>query len=173
MKGTPLKPSAGTQWPRAEAQAIHARDLDFRGRYNQFNSPGLAARLWEKVDKSGDCWLWLGSLGHGGRYGSIHRGDGMVPAHRVAYELTIGPIPAGMEIDHLCRTPRCVRPDHLEPVTHRENMRRGRLAQAVRDRGYRCVRHDELMIVRSGVRCCRTCRIEINRRYRARKRAAA
>jgi hypothetical protein len=53
----------------------------------------------------------------------------MQQAHRIAYEAFRGPIAAGLEIDHLCRNPRCCNPVHLEPVTHRENVRRGKAAQ--------------------------------------------
>jgi hypothetical protein len=65
------------------------------------------------------CWLWVSALTNG--YGTFRDG----PAHRFSFELHRGPIPDGMQIDHLCRHPRCVRPDHLEIVTPQENTRRG------------------------------------------------
>ena len=83
----------------------------------------LADRFWEKVDKSGDCWLWTGAITNG--YGVIHSGATHVFAHRAAYEMSVQPIPEGLVIDHLCRVPRCVNPSHLEAVTHAENVRRG------------------------------------------------
>lgn len=85
-------------------------------------------RFWEKVDKTDGCWLWLGALnvrstGDGtGKFGV--RPGVLVHAHRWAYEALVGPIPEGLELDHLCNTPRCVRPDHLEPVTRQTNQRR-------------------------------------------------
>lgn len=92
----------------------------------------LAERFWSKVDKedSDGCWLWVGgySGGKNGRYGCFSIGGrrgGMRPAHRVAYELLVGPIPEGMVLDHLCHNTRCVNPRHLEPVSQEENMGRG------------------------------------------------
>ena len=73
------------------------------------------------------CWLWTGPV-TGGGYGQISIGrriDGFRPAHRVSYELHVGPIPAGLDLDHLCRVKICVNPAHLEPVTRRENLMRG------------------------------------------------
>lgn len=82
-------------------------------------------RFWAKVDKDADCWEWRGSRNHKG-YGLARRRDGKgIQAHRLAYELTVGPIPEGLEIDHLCVNRGCVNPSHLEPVTHTENIRRG------------------------------------------------
>lgn len=83
----------------------------------------LADRFWEKVAKSPECWLWTGHTNEKGYgYASVNRRH--VGAHRVSWELHHGPIPDGLEIDHLCFTRACVRPDHLEPVTHLENLRR-------------------------------------------------
>lgn len=72
-----------------------------------------------------DCWEWIGTR-YGNGYGQAAIGDGgrINQAHRVVYEALVGPIPEGLELDHLCRNPSCVNPDHLEPVTHAENMRR-------------------------------------------------
>jgi hypothetical protein len=83
----------------------------------------MSERFWSKVDKSGDCWLWTGTITN--RYGRFFLAHGrMTPAHRWAYESLVGPIPEGLTIDHLCRNPPCVNPDHLEPVTVQENVRR-------------------------------------------------
>jgi hypothetical protein len=84
------------------------------------------ARFWEKVDRSGDCWTWTAS-DNGQGYGQFYLRSGRkVHAHRYAYEAVVGPIPAGLELDHLCANPSCVNPRHLEPVPHRTNMLRGR-----------------------------------------------
>ncbi|MBT2412652.1 HNH endonuclease [Streptomyces sp. ISL-12] len=67
--------------------------------------------------------LWTGSTDQG--YGRLRFRGRLVRAHRFSYELNVGPIPDGHQVDHLCRTPSCVRPDHLEAVTQRENVLRG------------------------------------------------
>lgn len=94
-------------------------------------------RFWNHVDKHGPipekrpdlgpCWLWTGALYSVG-YGQwrAYHGGLSGPAHRYAYELEHGPIPEGLECDHLCQNKRCIRPSHLEPVTHAENQRRTR-----------------------------------------------
>lgn len=93
------------------------------GHASQHGTPEV--RFWRKVDRTGPdgCWLWLGKLGSKG-YGLAHVENGQRQAHRVAYELAIGQIPDGLEMDHLCNVRRCVNPEHLEPVTHAENIRR-------------------------------------------------
>lgn len=87
-----------------------------------------------RVERSeSGCWIWLGSHKRG--YGRINVGGGVVQfTHRVAYELYKGPIPTGMQIDHLCRQPACCNPDHLEAVTPRVNSQRSSAAESVRRR---------------------------------------
>lgn len=79
-------------------------------------------RFEAKVERTPTCWLWRASLDHAG-YGRFKSGRHQV-AHRWSYEHFVGPIPEGLQIDHLCRTPACVNPEHLEPVTGAENVRR-------------------------------------------------
>lgn len=82
----------------------------------------LAYKVEDRGYKS-PCWIWqLGSLNG---YGKVTRNGKQMGAHRAYYEEYIGPIPAGMQIDHLCRVPSCVNPEHLEAVTQAENGRRG------------------------------------------------
>ena len=103
-----------------------------------FGDPRLPLRFWAKVrigsipahrPDLGPCWEWTGARNNDG-YGEFvvgSRTDGnnrLVRAHRLAYETLIGPIPDGLESDHLCRSRSCVNPGHLEPVTHRLNLRR-------------------------------------------------
>lgn len=81
-------------------------------------------RFWSRVDKSGDCWIWTGCKDSNG-YGKVKVPGGTDYAHRISYKLMRGGIPYGRELDHLCRLPWCVKPEHLEPVSHQENVQRG------------------------------------------------
>lgn len=99
-------------------------------RFNGRTPRGLSveARFWAKVDKNGPggCWLWTASLIPRTGYGAFTpRSRTGISAHRWAYINTVGAIPEGLVLDHLCRVRRCVNPDHLEPVTPLENTRRG------------------------------------------------
>lgn len=85
------------------------------------------ARERVTVNLDTGCWEWTGATNHDG-YGVIapqRQRKKQVKVHRVFYTAYNGPIPDGLELDHLCRNPRCVSPAHCEPVTHAENMRRG------------------------------------------------
>ena len=88
-------------------------------------------RFWAKVEKTATCWLWTGAkipYGYGRLFSGSRTPAGSpktVAVHRFAYELLVGPIPDGLTIDHLCKNPSCVNPEHLEVVTLTENLRRG------------------------------------------------
>ncbi len=86
----------------------------------------LLDRLADKfeIDGATGCWLWTAYIGSRG-YGTIWNPGGSAIAHRAMYEEVVEPIAKGLVIDHLCRTHRCVNPDHLEVVTPRENIIRG------------------------------------------------
>ena len=108
------------------------------------NNNTLAARLWRRVDRSGDCWLWTGATFRNG-YGYLNQWvDGRWKhglAHRVMWELVHGPVPEGMNVLHSCDVRACVRPDHLHLGTQSENIQemdeRGRRNPAAIPRGER------------------------------------
>jgi hypothetical protein len=127
-------------------------------------TPGpLAPRLEAKIEFTDTCWLWQGGQdGHG--YGQTFvYGRGLVGAHAAAYELLVGPVPEGLELDHLCRTPLCVNPAHLEPVTHAENMRRAGAAKTHCVHGHEYT-PENTRIGGRGERKCLTCERTRNRR---------
>lgn len=93
-------------------------------------------KFWAKVDKNGPvpehrpelgpCWVWTGYVHPKTGYGQFGMKEGTRLPHRIAYQYLIGPIPEGMHLDHLCSNRRCVNAErHLEPVSPRENIRRG------------------------------------------------
>lgn len=88
-------------------------------------APYTPELFWAKVVKTETCWIWQGNSDNGRGYFSIMWAQKRRYVHRVAWELVNGPIPDGLQIDHLCRNKRCVNPTHLEPVTGRINKLRG------------------------------------------------
>lgn len=88
--------------------------------------PEIMMRHVDPEPNSG-CWLWVGARFVREGYGMVRKRPRVLLAHRLAYETARGPIPDGLELDHLCRVRACVNPAHLEAVTHEENMRRARL----------------------------------------------
>lgn len=137
-------------------------------------------RFWTKVDRRGpdDCWEWQARLGLNG-YGmwTTRVPDGRRVtryAHRVAYETSSGPVPDGLELDHLCRNRRCANPAHLEIVTHAENSRRAYATHS--DTRTECphghpLSGDNVYLLR-GRRSCQHCRRARERTYNQRQRLA-
>ena len=87
----------------------------------------LPLRFWNKctLDPASGCWLWTGGM-NGTGYGRVKLNKRMQYPHRVAYEAMVGAVPAGLQLDHLCRNRSCCNPAHLEAVTASENMKRAR-----------------------------------------------
>lgn len=109
---------------------MHYQRQRTRGTVELLRAPTVEGRFWAKVDRAdaAACWVWTGYRDRHG-YGEFHKTVApkqrkKIRAHRMAYELLVGPIPNDCELDHLCRNKACVNPSHLEPVTHAVNMRR-------------------------------------------------
>jgi hypothetical protein len=128
-------------------------------------------RFWNKIELADSCWIWTGAKINTG-YGVFRANGKAVLVHRWLFQRLGNTIPIGCELDHICRTPLCVNPAHLEPVTHRENNARG----AHNWHPTRCPRghdYDGLNTGRrkSGHRECKTCKAERKRTWRARRKA--
>lgn len=125
-------------------------------------------RFWAMVQKTSTCWLWTGAKASQWGHGKFMDQGKNWKAHRWAYEAMVGPIPSGMTLDHLCRVPACVNPDHLEPVTLAENVRRQGAAKSHCPQGHPLSGPNLYRDPRSGYRHCRICRRQhdLNRKAR-------
>lgn len=134
-----------------------------------------------EIDPTTECWNWQGtthgSPRGGARYGRFWWRGRLEGAHRFAYEHAVAPIPAGLQIDHLCRNTLCVNPAHLEPVTQRENILRGSTVSGINARKTHCNSGHEFTTENAylykGARLCRICSLERKRSIRAQRKAAA
>jgi hypothetical protein len=144
--------------PRPDAPGLQEAD-DVRRRLERMSAP----------DPSTGCVLWGGGLTNG--YGSISVNGKSRRVHVVAYEQAVGPVPPGLQLDHLCRVRNCINPKHLEPVTNRENVLRGVGPTAQNARATHCYRGHELigpneMKRKKGWRRCRICTRDDSKKYR-------
>lgn len=129
-------------------------------RASAFSTSNLPEQLRTKIAISDEgCWIWTAARSHG--YGVVTIDRRLVKAHRSVYQALVGQIPEGLTIDHLCRERACVNPEHLEPVTHRENILRGEGVAAKNAAKTHCPyghEYDEKNTRRTGGRrVCREC----------------
>lgn len=146
----------------------------------QFFDSRLPNRFWDKVipEPNSGCWLWTGASVHNG-YGVFRSERRAAYAHRVSYEALVSGIETQLSLDHLCRTRCCVNPAHLEPVTQRENLRRGQRGSEWGTDTHCRFGHEytesntEPRGDRKNGRACRECNRIKTAAYRARKAVAA
>jgi hypothetical protein len=139
--------------------------VDARGTIKERLSSRIA------IDAATNCWNWTGAIS-AGKYGSIYYQGRMQKAHRVTWLVERGPIPDGMDLDHLCRNTRCCNPVHLEPVTRAENLRRSpnmdRHSHRTHcKRGHEFTPENTMIRKKMGWRSCRTCMRQHIRNWRA------
>ncbi len=171
---------------RQTARRIQIRQLGFCSLGCRVSSDvrktPVIERLNARLDKNGPipvhrpelgpCWVWTGPLDQEG-YGNIRVGEIMDKTHRASYRCHKGEIPAGLDLDHLCRTRSCANPDHLDPVTHIENVRRGETGKYQTLKTHCPKGHEytpENVRMWNGSRSCRECG-RIGCRLRARRKA--
>ena len=132
----------------------------------------LVHRFTAKIVKE-NCWKWESALNKG--YGVFSIKNKTKQAHRLSFELFSGRIPKGLQLDHLCRNPKCVNPSHLEPVTPKENMNRSMSVAYQRNktecRNGHSYSAENTVINKRGARECLTCTRKSKRMYETRQRA--
>jgi hypothetical protein len=138
---------------------------------------GGYGKFWDRVDFRGPNGCWLIPTIRKDGYCYVKYMGRNVTAHRAAWEDVVGPIPAGMELDHKCRVRNCVNPAHLEPMTHYENIMKGNTVAAMRVAQTHCIHGhplfgENLYLDPNGYRFCRTCRKRWRSEYQERKKNA-
>jgi hypothetical protein len=127
-------------------------------------------RMFEKIINNGSCWIWTGAKNNHG-YGQIgiknYGKTKTVYVHRLLYTAFFGKIDGKFELDHLCRVPACVNPNHLEPVTHRENTMRGFGVASFHAKKIVCLRgHKFDRVNNRGNRVCGICKNDLMKKRR-------
>ena len=130
----------------------------------------------ERIPESG-CWIWRGSLCKYG-YGRMEINHKKLMVHRVVYEMSRGPIPDGLQLDHLCRVRCCINPDHLEVVTSQQNTLRGKSPAALNAKKTHCPHGHLLDRIAKGYsskfrRICSTCNKKYLKNYHRKLKEAA
>lgn len=140
-----------------------------RGHENRVRFESEVARIERFVEFGSDCWIWTGSCQVDG-YGRVQFRGKSWRAHRAIYTLLVDEIPEGLVLDHLCRNPSCVNPEHLEPVTQQENSLRGLMGRLKTEcpKGHLYSEENTYRNSR-GHRYCRTCKRAKDREYGKRK----
>lgn len=144
------------QAQKLSLKRIYPRDID---------------RFLSQVDRTDDCWIWTGTLLHNG-YGQFGVDGGYVLAHRWSYEYFNGIIPDGHDCHHRCYNRSCVNPNHLTPLTNKDNVLDGNGPTAINARKTHCIRGHQLdgynlVVSKDGNRRCRQCIKDGKRRRRA------
>lgn len=163
-----------------ECEVVHYARGYCKSHYDRWRRRGVVAastvlsveeRFWSKVDKTAGCWVWTAGR-VGGGYGTFTVDRRAQVAHRFAYELLVGPVPDGLQLDHLCRNRQCVNPAHLEPVTARTNLLRGEGVAAKNARKTHCNRghaytaETTYVYKDTGHRLCKVCQRQWQRENR-------
>jgi hypothetical protein len=140
------------------------------------DAPHVVKRVLSRlvIDPTSGCLNWTASTQSGG-YGQTMVNRRNYYTHRLMYRWFVGPIPAGHQLDHLCRNRRCAAPAHLEPVSHRENALRSPLVTGLRAKCRKGHPLDasNLWVEASGTRRCLICYTATQKRARDRRQAAA
>ena len=167
-------------WTPPEGWTLVIDLLGIEGSREHRKHAPIRVRLFRQavVNPNTGCWEWIGAKNFYG-YGVIglDKKGPIRRAHRLSYEFLRAPIPDGLKIDHLCRNPACINPDHLEPVTQGENVKRGRAGWHNKQKthcvnGHEFTPENTLHVRGTQQRQCRNCRDRRIKEFRSRQKAS-